>query len=225
MRPADWPGPGERPRAVLFDWDNTLVDNWAAIGDALNATLIAYGQEPWTEAETRERVRRSMRDTFPAMFGERWEEARDLFYARFTAGHLETLKALPGAAELLEALDSMDVYLGVVSNKQGGLLRREAEHLGWTGRFRRLIGAGDAAADKPDPAPIALALAGSGIEQGPGVWFVGDAGIDLMCAKNAGCVGVLIGPADLKASEFRGLEPAWHVGGLAEFRVRARGWR
>jgi phosphoglycolate phosphatase len=221
MRPADRRGPAARPSAILFDWDNTLVDNWDAIGDALNATLVAFGHAPWTETETRERVRRSLRDSFPAMFGERWEEARDLFYARFTACHLTTLKALPGAGELLEAMEAMGLYLGVVSNKHGDLLRREAAHLGWTGRFRRLVGAGDAVADKPDAAPVTLALEGSGIASGGTVWFVGDAGIDLACAKNAGCVGVLIGQADINAKEFRGLEPDWHVEGFAELRALA----
>ncbi|MFO0997226.1 MAG: HAD hydrolase-like protein [Alphaproteobacteria bacterium] len=225
MPAPDRRAPAERPRAILFDWDNTLVDNWAAIGDALNATLTAFGHAPWTEAETRERVRRSMRDTFPAMFGDRWEEARDIFYARFTAGHLDTLKALPGAGELLEALESTGIYLGVVSNKHGELLRREAAHLGWTGRFRRLVGAGDAVADKPDAAPVALALEGSGIESRGRVWFVGDAGIDLVCAKNAGCIGVLVGPADLNAVEFQGLVPDWHVQGLAHFHAHAGAWR
>ena len=27
------------PRAILFDWDNTLADNWAAIHGAMNVTL------------------------------------------------------------------------------------------------------------------------------------------------------------------------------------------
>ena len=30
-----------RPRALLFDWDSTLVDNWRSIETALNATLVA----------------------------------------------------------------------------------------------------------------------------------------------------------------------------------------
>ena len=29
------------PKAILFDWDNTLVDNWATIADALNVALTA----------------------------------------------------------------------------------------------------------------------------------------------------------------------------------------
>ena len=45
-----------------------------------------------------------------------------------------------------------------MSNKVGNFLRAEVAHLGWADHFRAVIGAGDATADKPDPAPIHLAL-------------------------------------------------------------------
>src|SRR5216684_1044345 len=66
-----------RPRAILFDWDNTLVDSWATIHEALNFLMRAMGKPEWSLAQTRERVRLSLRDAFPLHFGERWEEARD----------------------------------------------------------------------------------------------------------------------------------------------------
>ena len=53
--------PLRRPRAILFDWDNTLVDNWAVIHTALNAALTAMGHTPWTFADTKRRVRASAR--------------------------------------------------------------------------------------------------------------------------------------------------------------------
>ena len=46
-------------------------------------------------------------------------------------------------------------------------------------------------------APVDLALEGSGIARGPAVWFVGDSPLDIDCARNAGCVAVLVGPVDL----------------------------
>jgi len=52
-----------RPKALLFDWDNTLVNTWPAIHDANNYTLVAMGHEPWTFEETLQRVRKSMRDS------------------------------------------------------------------------------------------------------------------------------------------------------------------
>ena len=186
-------GPPGLPRAVLFDWDNTLVDNWVSIQDALNATLTAMGHAPWSLAEVRARVRSSARETFPRLFGKRADEAMQIFYDRFTAVHLDTLETLPGAVDLLDTLETLGIYRSVVSNKHGAFLRLEAERLGWDRRFAHLIGAGDAEEDKPSPAPIAMALEGSGISAGEAVWYVGDTLIDIECARNAGCVSVLVG--------------------------------
>jgi phosphoglycolate phosphatase len=186
----------ERPLALLFDWDNTLVDNWGSIVDAMNVTLVTMGHRPWSAVEARQRIRRSMRETFPLLFGDRWTEAQRVFYERFEAAHLNALQPLPGADAMLERFTADGLYLGVVSNKRGDLLRREAAHLGWDRHFGRLVGAGDAPQDKPAVAPVDMALEGSGIERGPLVWFVGDSPLDIDCARNAGCVAVLLGPAD-----------------------------
>jgi phosphoglycolate phosphatase len=182
-----------RPRAILFDWDNTLVDSWATIHDALNYLMRAMDQPEWSLADTREKVRFSLRETFPVMFGERWEAARDLYLERFRKIHLERLTPLPGREEMLRQLMGQGVYLGLVSNKTGDLLRHEVARLGWSGFFGSIVGAGDAAADKPAREPVHMALLPSGIAPGEDVWFVGDTAIDMECARNAGCIGVLLG--------------------------------
>ncbi len=196
------------PRAALFDWDNTLIDSWATIHEAMNTTLSAMKHPTWTIDQTRERVRRSLREAFPEMFGERWEEARDIFYGRFREVHLDMLTPMEGAEDLLRLLARRGVYLAVVSNKLGEHLRNEAAHLGWDGMFARLVGATDAARDKPAPDPVALALSPGGIAPGTDVWFVGDTGIDLECARNAGCLGMLIRETAPAPGEFEGCEPA-----------------
>jgi phosphoglycolate phosphatase len=190
-----------RPRAILFDWDNTLVDSWVTIHEALNITMAMMGQPLWSIQETKERVRLSLRESFPRHFGERWEEARQIYLDRFSAIHLDRLTALPGRGELLEGLAGEGIYMGVVSNKTGALLRREADVLGWSTRFGAIVGAGDAAADKPDIAPVRLALEPSGIAPGEMVWFVGDTGVDIECARASGCVPVLLG-GEMPEEEF-----------------------
>ena len=182
-----------RPQAILFDWDNTLVDSWATIHEALNFLMAAIDKPLWTIDETRERVRLSLREAFPRIFGEHWEEARDIYLDRFRAIHLERLTALPEREELLAKLSGEGIFLAVVSNKTGSILRREADHIGWSALFGSIVGAGDAPLDKPDAAPVRLALEPSGIEPGETVWLVGDTGIDMECAHNAGCVPVLLG--------------------------------
>jgi phosphoglycolate phosphatase len=201
------------PEAILFDWDNTLIDSWAAIHDAQNYTLVAFGMEPWTLEETRQRVRGSMRDSYPQLFGERWIEAGDIFYRRFAEGHLQNLTPLPGAERLLEQLCDAGIYLGVVSNKKGDYLREEAAHLGWERFFGRIVGAFDAPRDKPNSEPVLLALEGSGITPGPSVWFVGDADIDLECACRSGCLPVLARELAPAPSEFTDFPPVVHVSG------------
>ena len=130
-----------RPRALLFDWDNTLVDTWDAIHHALTVTFEAMGQEPWTLEQTRQRVRRSAREAFPVLFGARADEAAGIFYQAFESDHLRTLEARDGAEALLRGLaESGDYYLAVVSNKRGDLLRRESARLGWDRYFERLVG-------------------------------------------------------------------------------------
>ncbi|HYH39548.1 MAG TPA: HAD family hydrolase [Azospirillum sp.] len=184
------------PRAVLYDWDNTLVDNWGTIRAALNHALEQHGQRPWTEEESRERIKQSLRDSFPRIFGERWTEARDQFYAYFEAHHLDHLRPIPGAEALLESFAARGIYQAVVSNKTGRFLRAEADKLGWTRFFGRLVGAQDADADKPHCAPVHMALAPSGIAPSREVWFIGDADIDMECAHAAGLVPVLVGAAE-----------------------------
>ncbi|MBU0723506.1 MAG: HAD family hydrolase [Alphaproteobacteria bacterium] len=203
--------PTARPRAVIFDWDHTLADNWDAIRAALNFTLVSFGQQEWTVEETRARVKASLRDSFPILFGDRWEEARTIFLDHFAQNHLAMLNPLAGSADLLAHLREKGVYLAIVSNKRGPTLRLEVDHLGWRGYFGQVIGAEDATADKPSPIPVGMALAGSGIEPGPDVWFVGDTSIDMECAHNAGCVPVLIRdpyPDDAALVQF---PPRWHA--------------
>ncbi|MCB4821663.1 HAD family hydrolase [Roseicella aerolata] len=184
-----------RPKAVLWDWDNTLVDGWAAIAAGLNAAFRAHGLPEWTLEEVKARVRRSLRETFPEMFGPAWEQARDTFYAEVRARHLAVLTPMPGAAAAIEAVSAAGLPQGVISNKQGPLLRAEAAHLGWAGHFRALLGAGDAVADKPDPAPFRMALDALGQQSGPEIWYVGDTALDMQAARVAGCTAVLLGNA------------------------------
>lgn len=178
------------PKAILFDWDGTLIDNWDAILAAINEALEAFGKPVWSRAEAMDRISASQRDSFPKLFGNEWERARDIFYTGFERHHLNVMQVLAGADELLTA--GAGLPMGLVSNKHGKYLRKEVVHLGWQPRFRSVIGATDAPADKPDPAPVRMALEPIGVPLGPEVWFVGDSGTDMATARAAGCTAILV---------------------------------
>jgi phosphoglycolate phosphatase len=182
------------PAVLLYDWDNTLVDGWAGITAALNAVFGAFAMPAWSVADTRARVRVSLRDSFPLMFGAEWERARDIFYAVLEEQHLRHVAPMPGAADALAA--GAPWPQGVVSNKAGRYLRAEVSHLGWTPHFGAVIGAGDASADKPDPAPILLALKRLGRAADRSVWYLGDTALDMHAARATGVTAVLVGTAE-----------------------------
>lgn len=207
--------PATLPRAVLFDWDNTLVSNWGCVVASINAALVAFGQQPWTMEEGYKRIRHSLRDSFPILFGEEWPRARDIFYAHFEANHIAHLEPLAGAEALLRDLRDRGIYLGVVSNKRGQFLRAEAAHLGWDTYFGRLVGATDAPVDKPAVQPVVMALEPSGLQAGPDVWFVGDADIDMECAHRAGCLPVLVGHTPAEGATLDRFPPALRLDGCA----------
>lgn len=183
----------KQPRAILFDWDNTLVNTWPTITECYRDTFTALGQTPWTTEEVQARAHGSLRDHFPKLFGERAGEAERVFYETFHRIHLDRLQPLPGAADLLERCHNTGCYIGVVSNKVGDNLRVELAHLGWGKWIRKAVGARDAKRDKPAPDPIFMALDGTGIAPDHDVWMVGDTPADLKCAHAAGVLPVLFG--------------------------------
>ncbi|MDX1975745.1 MAG: HAD hydrolase-like protein [Rickettsiales bacterium] len=181
------------PEAIIFDWDNTLVNTWPIIHAALEATFIEMGLTPWSFDETRNRVRKSMRDSFPEIFGADWEKAGVIYQTHYRKQHLVNLEPLPKAQALLEHIKARKLHCVVVSNKKGPNLRQEIAHLGWEGYFETAVGADDAARDKPFCEPVLMAFDKSHIKPGPHVWFIGDSDIDLECAFNTGCTAILYG--------------------------------
>ena len=200
-----------KPKAILFDWDNTLVDSWTIIFDALNFTLESFGKEPWSITQTKTRVRKSLRDSFPDIFGERWKKAAEIFYKRFDDIHISRLTPIKDAQKMLEEIHEQEIFLGVVSNKRGDYLRKEVHHLGWGKYFSSLVGATDAENDKPSPEPVALALSNCAQKSGRHIWFVGDANIDMECAYNADLTPILLRKAPPNHKEFTDYPPAFHI--------------
>lgn len=119
------------------------------------------------------------------------ERARDIFYDALEQQHLAHVRPMPGAGDALAAGRTWPQ--GVVSNKAGRYLRAEVEHLGWAGHFGAVVGAGDATADKPDPAPIFMALDRMGAPADRSVWYLGDTALDMAAARAAGVTAVLVG--------------------------------
>jgi phosphoglycolate phosphatase len=191
------------PQAVIFDWDNTLVDTWPLIQRAIDDTMVKMGREPWGLEKVKNNVHNSMRESFPAIFGNQWQDAGEIYRQHYHSNNLTSLAFLPGAIELLNKLEQMKIMQLIISNKIGNTLRKEVDFLGIKDKFFAVIGSQDALADKPSKEPVDLALEGSDLDpKNDLIWFIGDSIVDLECAHNSSCQPVLYGSGENIAKNF-----------------------
>ena len=189
------------PKAIIFDWDSTLIDNWQSITNALNATLIEMGKAPWNATQVRQNSKNSAREAFPRLFGDQWEVALDFFYKVFKEVHLTGIQPLPGAENLLQFLREEGIYSGIISNKNGTFLRKEIKKLDWNKYFDNVLGATDLDVDKPSKEIIDALLEETEILPSKSVWFIGDAIVDLECAYMANCTPILVETGSITKEE------------------------
>ncbi len=211
-----------KPKAILLDWDNTLADSWKIIHKCLNVAFREMGRPEWTLEEViqgREGIHHSLRESFPRIFGDDWEKAKNLYFSAFLHCHLQEISLLPGSLETIKGLAQLDAFIAIVSNKTGIHLRNELAHLGITKYFNAIVGAADAAKDKPHPEPLLFSLKDTDITEKDfdKVWMVGDSVTDIEAAFNTGVVPVLFGHADVSKCLEKGdiytigSHPEWHM--------------
>ncbi len=130
-----------RPRAVLFDWDNTLVDSWDTIHDAMGHCFTQMGREPWSLAEVKARTRLSLIEAFPPIFGERWQEARQHLFRPFPRDPSRAHQAVARASRpARRAGGARRAARRCQQQDRRHFAPRRPSHFGWTPRFARLVG-------------------------------------------------------------------------------------
>jgi phosphoglycolate phosphatase len=182
-----------KPSAIFLDWDGTLVDSFSFLHQAHNHARSRIGMDSFGTDEFLKYFGMPREQLYRQLYGDQAAQAKKYFEEFVTLNHLQMLKPLPGASDLMDAIVAIDVVAGVVSNKKGDFIRREIDHFGWTPRLAAIVGAGEAPQDKPAADPLLLAISLSNVKENMNsIWYVGDSETDMLCAKNAGCVSVLI---------------------------------
>ncbi|MCC6304844.1 MAG: phosphoglycolate phosphatase [Rhodobacteraceae bacterium] len=178
-------------RAAVFDLDGTLVDTAADIRAVANAVLAAEALgPPLTLAETRGFV-----GAGTAAFVERMLAARTAgpaeparaarALARFLplyedAVHLS--RPYPGVGEALARLRAEGWALALCTNKPERPARAVLARFGLTDLFPVVVGGDSLPVRKPDPAPLAHAVAALGADA---ALLVGDSEVDAATAAAA----------------------------------------
>lgn len=182
-----------RPKAVIFDWDDTIVNTWRIIHAAINVTLQHMGKAPWSDDEARQHIGPPARVLFTGLFGEdKWEEADAVFIKAYEDSIECNIRVHEAAEDMLNFLGSANIPMVCLSNKRGPLLRREVAHLGFDHFFKNIVGTGDAPQDKPAATAVTYALVPTGVTAGMDVWLIGDGATDMICAHAAGITPILL---------------------------------
>jgi phosphoglycolate phosphatase len=191
-------------KAVLFDLDGTLLDTLADIAHASNAALATLGFPRHTMEAYRYFVGEGIEVLAKRVLPDSHKGDADVaaclaaINREFGAGLLVETRPYDGIPELLSRLARKNIKLAVVSNKPHEfVLRSVAAHFE-NGLFSAVLGQRKNVPIKPDPT-IALEAARLLSVADPGqCLYVGDSGVDMRTAVNAGMypVGVLWGFRD-----------------------------
>jgi|LauGreDrversion4_2_1035121.scaffolds.fasta_scaffold227560_2 phosphoglycolate phosphatase len=191
-----------KPKAIIFDWDNTLVDTWPLIQLAINSTMEKFNRQPWSLQQVRDNIHKSMRDSFPEIFQQDWQQAGEIYRQSYQAINLNEIKFLAHSLDLIKTINQLNIKQFVVSNKIGLTLRKEIKKLAVEQYFFSMIGAFDANNDKPSSDPVELALLGSEIDlKNDVIWFIGDTIADVECAYNSNCQPIIYGHSGNQVSK------------------------
>lgn len=192
------------PKAVLFDWDGTLVDSFSFLERAHNHVLANFNLPPLKHGGFRRYFGQPRDWVYSELYGKQAGAAQPLF-ENYVHENCHRIQPMNGASDLLNFIKSRGLASGVVTNKKNILVAREMKHLGWAPFFPVVVASGDTKHDKPHPGPLLEALEHLNIQaHSENVWYVGDTPLDAQCANNAGCKSVIIQkdlaePHDFKA--------------------------
>jgi phosphoglycolate phosphatase len=119
---------------------------------------------------------------------------------------------MPGAREAIASLAPLP--LSIATNKPRSATSALLDALGATRLFARVV-TGDEGPLKPDPGPILLALAPTGIAA-TNAWIVGDGVQDIRAAKAAGAASVAVLGGFTSEDKLRAAHPDALISTLTE---------
>ena len=175
-------------RAIMFDWDGTLVDSIRALFET-DAAICRQVGVPFDEAI----FRRTFSPNWRLMYRtlgipeDRTDEAEQVWATTF---HPDQTRPFPGIEDALARLAAAGCTLGIVTGGNRSEVEPQLERLGIDRLLTVRVYGHDTQAGKPDPAPLQLALELAGPVQPQDAVYLGDALDDMRMAVAAGVRGI-----------------------------------
>lgn len=169
-------------RGVLFDWDGTLLNSYAADSAAYLAMFRAL-ELPWGLAELEAHYSPNWYRVYRAARIPRakWETADKVWRLNYAK---QSPQLLPGARRVLTQLSRVHA-LGLVTSGDRDRVHRQLRNFRLLQHFATRVCSGDTRLHKPHPAPLRLALRHMGLRAADTV-YVGDSPEDLEMSRRAG---------------------------------------
>jgi phosphoglycolate phosphatase len=176
-------------QAVIFDFDGTLGDSYAAITASVNHVRGLYDLPPLSIAEVRHHVGRGPEFLMKATVARGDVNAN---VAQYKAHHPSVMHSgthlYPGVADALRKLHEKGYRLAVCSNKPVAFTRDLLVYLEVAPYFALVLGPEDVQRPKPAPDMLLAALDRLKTTQADTL-YIGDMTVDIQTARSAGvCV-------------------------------------
>lgn len=190
-----------RYEAVIFDLDGTLINSIDDLADSCNEMLVAYDLPVHTTDEYKyfvgNGVGKLVERALPAdKAADRafYERALAKFREIYNGRVLNKTRAYSGIRDMLAKLTEKNIPMAVCTNKPMEAAKAIINILFEPGTFKIIIGDRPGHPRKPDPATVLEITKYLGVEPEK-VAYLGDSGVDMQTAVNAGFlpVGVLWG--------------------------------
>ena len=188
-----------RPTAIVWDLDGTLVDSAPDLASALNTVLDMRGFFTLPITEVRKMIGNGVPKLVERGFNAvgvrpdpaQLDELIAMFVKEYKACATDNTRPYPGIVEALQEVQSMNIPMGVCTNKPEAFTRQILEGLGLSGYFSSVVGGDSTGARKPDPEPVLACLRGLATVPASSL-MIGDSVHDVHAAHAAGVtIGVV----------------------------------
>ncbi|WP_271274578.1 phosphoglycolate phosphatase [Aliamphritea hakodatensis] len=193
---------GQLPALVLFDFDGTLIDCLPDLAAGIDRMLADLDRPPagedkvscWIGNGAAVLVRRALLDRYDIFDSEPdalAEQALELFLQHYGDVSGQQSRLYPGVGACLEALASLNIPMGLVTNKPLPFTEHLLQQFGLTQYFELVLGGDCLAEKKPHPLPLLHAM--KVLNASPSqTLMVGDSANDILAAKAAECPVVAV---------------------------------
>jgi len=184
---------------LIFDLDGTLIDSRLDLAHAVNATRSHMRMEPIEHERVYSYVGNGAPVLIRRALGDRATEAQvqealEYFLEYYREHYLDYTTLYPGVRESLQRLLAAGKRMAVLTNKPVRISRAIVDGLGIHSHFFQVYGGNSFEFKKPHPVGVEALMREAGVSR-EATLMVGDSGVDVETARNAGiaCCGVTYG--------------------------------